>query len=433
MRSIILRASADQMKATCVDVQHKKRGRPRLREESNTHEMDFGLEYSDREHYSNHNGAVSISQLGPRRSKSFRELRSQPDNPYDDSRSKAVDHAYPMQHPSQGANRLPASQKPSHLSQSTPTAFLTPDFRVAKYTQAFADALELACSANGLSLTDLVIASEGGKIQRLQAALRSEFMDLARTGRLQGSYENANGMPTIETLDLGHATTGFLPRSEYWTFRLPKGGSIGYPITLSLARNGGHFIILTLVQSSNIVIQASPHPNQVGGSRQLASTSSSQGPCSPPPSGQLGQQPHHRNSHSQSSYGYPTELSTSHTSGAECRPLSVQGSPNAILDQYNHHSPLQATVLPYSIARPPSSSESPRNSQALHHEMPGNNFRHLQLPPIRTSGKGISEPSRSADERRGGHSHDKLSPAKGSPQSGRKKKRQRVEIVDMLH
>lgn len=415
-----------------MDVQHKKRGRPRLREEPNTHEVDFGLEYSDREHYSSRSGTVSIPQLSSRRSRSFRELRSQPDQPYDGSRSRPADPAHPLHQPSQGANRLPASQMPSHLSQSTPTAFLTPEFRVAEHNHAFADALGLTCSANGLSLTDLVISSEGGKIQRLQTALRAELMDLSRTGRLHGNYENANGMPTIENLDLGHATAGFRPRSEYWTFRSPKGRSIGFPITLSLARNGGHFVILTLVQSSNVAMQASPHSSQVGESRQLASTSSSQRPHSPPPGGRLGQH-HHRNSNSQGSYVYPMELSTSHTSSVERRPLSVQASPNISLDQYNHHSPLRATIAPYSLARPPSSSESPRNSQPLHHEISGKNLRHLQLPPIRTSGNGISEPSRSSDERRGGHSHDKLSPAKGSPQSGRKKKRQRVEIVDMLH
>ena len=420
------------MKATCIDVQHKKRGRPRLREEPNTHEVDFGLEYSDREHYSNRNGTVSIPQLSSRRSKSFRELRSQPDHPYDESRSRPADLAHPLHQPSQGANRLPASQTLSHLSQSTPTAFLTPDFRVAEHNPAFADALGLTFSANGLSLTDLVISSEGGKIQRLQTALRAELMDLSHPGRLHGSYENANGMPTIENLDLGHATTGLRPRSEYWTFRSPKGRSIGFPITLSLARNGGHFVILTLVQSSNVAMQASPHSSQVGESRQSASTSSSQGLRSPPLGGRPGQ-PSHRNSHSQSNYVHPMELSTSHTTGAECRPLSVQASPNVSLDQYSHHTSPSATVLPYSVARPPSSPESPRNSQAPHHEMPGKNLRHLQLPPIRTSGNGISEPSRSSDERRGGHSHDKLSPAKGSPQSGRKKKRQRVEIVDMLH
>ena len=416
-----------------MDVQHKKRGRPRLREESNIHEVDFGLDYSDGDQYSNRNGMVSLPQLGSRRSKTLRELRSQPDNPYDDSRSRPADPVYALHQPSQGANRLPASQMPSQLSQNIPTALLTLDFRVAEHNHAFADALGIAYSVNGSSLTDLVISSEGGKIQRLQAALRAELTDLSHTTRLHSSYENANGMPTIETLDLGHATTGFHPRSEYWTFRSPKDRSIGFPITLSLARNGGNFIVLTLVQSSNVVMQGLPHSSQVGESRQLASSSSNQGPRSPPPGGRLGQHRHHRSNHSQSSCVYPAELSPLHTSGAECHPLSAQASPNVSLDRYDHQSSLPATVLPYSTARPPSSSESPRNSQATHHEKPEKNLRHLQLPPIMTSGKGISEPSRSSDERRGGHSHDKLSPAKGSPQSGRKKKRQRVEIVDMLH
>lgn len=415
-----------------MDVQHKKRGRPRLREEANTREVDFGLEYPDGEHYPHQNGMVSVPQVGSRRSKSYRELRSQPDNPYDGSRSRPTDPGYPVHQLPPGTTRISALPTPSHLSQSTPTAFLSPDFRVAEHNHAFADALGLACSAKGQSLTDLIIPSEGGKIQRLQASLRAELMGLPHLGRLQGSHENANGMPTIEDLDLGHATTGFRPRSEYWTFRLPKGRSIGFPITLSLTRNGGHFIILTLVQSSNVVMQASPHSSQVRQSRQLASPSSSQEPRSPPQAGQPGQH-HHRNSHSQSSCVYPVELSPPHTSGSESRPLSVQPSPSVSLDQYNHHSPLQAAVLPYCVGRPPSSSESSRNSQALHHEMPRETLRHLQLPPIRTSGKGISEPSRSCDDRKSGQSHDKQSPAKGSPQSGRKKKRQRVEIVDILH
>lgn len=419
------------MKATCVDVQHKKRGRPRLREEENAHEVDFGLENPHGEHYPGRNGIVSVSQAGRRRSKSYRELRSQPDNPYGDTSSRPSDPGFPL-HPSlQSTARASALPTPSQLPQSTPTVFLTPEFLVAEHNHAFADALGLVCSAKGQSLTDLVVPSEKGKIQRLQTALRAELVDLSHMRRLHGNYENENGMPAIENLDLGHATAGFRPRSEYWTFRLPKGRSIGFPITLSLARNGGHFIILTFVQSSNVVMQPSPHSIQVVQSRQLASPSSSQGPRSPPRAVRTGQSD--RDSFSRSTSVYPLELSPPQASESESRLPLAQPSQNASLDQYNHHSPLQTPALSYGTGRPPSSSESSRSSQILHHEMPGDNLRHLQLPPIRTSGKGISEPSRSSDEQRSGHSRDKLSPAKGSPQSGRKKKRQRVEIVDMLH
>ncbi len=428
----ILGASADEMKATCVDVQHKKRGRPRLREE-NMHEVDYGLEYPDGEHYPIRNGMVSVPQVGSRKSKSYRELRSQPDDPYGGSRSRPRDSDYPLHQPPQGATRLPASPTSSHLSQSPPTVFLTPDFLVAEHNLAFADALGLACSAKGQSLADLVIPSEKGKIQRLQTALRAEMIDQSHAGRVHGgSYENTSGMPAIENLDLGHATAGFRPRSEYWTFRLPKGRSIGFPITLSLARNGGHFIILTLVQSLNVVMQASPHASQAAESARLASPSSNQAPRSPRqacPS----RPPHHRQSHSQTASIYAAELSPSQTASSESRGSMVTASERPSLDQYKQNSPLQTAVLPYSIGCPPSSSDSSRSSHARHHEIPGDSLRHLQLPPIRTSGKGIRESSRPSEEGRIGHSHDKQSPAKDSPQSGRRKKRQRVEIVDILH
>lgn len=415
-----------------MDVQHKKRGRPRLREETNTAEVDFGPGNTQGDYYTNQSSIVSIPQLGSRRSKSYREIRSQPDTVFGGSRSRAAEPGHFIHQSPHGKGKLPASPAPSNLSQSTPAVFLTPDFQVAEHNEAFADALGLTCSAKGQYLTDLVISSEIGKIQRLQTAVRAEVMDLSRKGRIHASYENGNGLPAIENLDLGHSTPSFHSRSEYWTFRLPKGRSIGFPITLSLARNGDHFIILTLVQSSNMVMQATPEATQVRESRQLASPPLSQTPGSPSQAGQSSQY-HQRNNYSQGSYVYPVELSPPLTSGSESRTLSVQPSPSTSMEQYNNHSPLQTTVLPYCVGGPVSSSESSRTSQSLHHERPVENLRHLQLPPIRTSGKGISEPSRSGDERRAGHSHDKHSPAKGSPQSGRKKKRQRVEIMDMLH
>jgi hypothetical protein len=424
-------ARANKVKATCVDVQHKKRGRPRLREEGNTHELDFGLEHPHGEHYPSRSGIVSVPQAGRRRSKSYRELRSQPDIPLGGTSSRPAESGFPLYSSLHGTVRVSALPTPSLLPQSTPTVFLTPEFLVAEHNHAFADALGLVCSAKGQSLTDLVVPSEKGKIQRLQTALRAELVDLSHMRRLHDNYENESGMPAIENLDLGHATAGFRPRSEYWTFRLPKGRSIGFPITLSLARDGGHFIILTFVQSSNVFMQPSPHSNQIVQSRQMASPSSSQGPRSPPRAGRSGQSD--SENHSRSTAVYPVELSPLQTSkGESCSPL-IQPSASATLDQYNHHSPLNTISLPFGTGRPQSSSESSRSSQILHHEMPRDNLRHLQLPPIRTSGKGISEPARCSDEQRPGHSRDKLSPAKGSPQSGRKKKRQRVEIVDMLH
>ncbi|MCJ1468019.1 hypothetical protein MMC07_006645 [Pseudocyphellaria aurata] len=393
--------------STCVDVQHKKRGRPRLKEDER---VEFGREYPHQGIYPNRNGVLSVPQVGRRGSKSYRELRSQPGIYYNDQPQRTSNPEYSIQQHIPGTSRIPVSPTASYLSESTPTVLLTPDFLVAEHNHAFADALSLPYQIKGQSLTDLVIPSEREKIQRLQAALRAELLDSPQLAHMHSSYDSPSGMPAIENLDLGHATAGFRSRSEYWTFRLPKGQSRGFPITISLARTGAHFIILTLVKSAMML--PSPHSNQAVRSQQLPSPSSTQGPRSPP---QI-HQTHARNGQSQANIAYSTQLSPQNSSAPDPRALLMQPSPSVSLGQYRQSSPARTpartTTLPY-IRGPPSPEEHPS---------------HLQLPPIRTS--DLTEPR--SHEARPEHRHGKQSPAKGSPQSGRKKKRRRVDIGEIL-
>lgn len=414
----------DKFQSTCVDVQHKKRGRPRLREEESTREVDFGREYPHQEIYPNRNGVLSVPQVGRRRSKSYRELRSQPGMYYNDQPPRTSNPAYAIQQHIPGTSRTPASPTASYLSESTPTVLLTPDFLVAEHNRAFADALSLPYQIKGQSLTELVIPAEREKIQRLHTALRTELLDSSHLARVQGNFDGPNGMPAIEKLDLGHITAGFRPRSEYWTFRLPKGQSRGFPITISLARTGAHFIVLTLVQSA--IMLPSSNLNQTVRSQQLPSPSSTQDPRSPPQVHQA---------HPRKGMAYSAQLSPQKSSAPEPRTLLMQPSPSVGLGQYRQNSPVirapvRTTVLPYSIPRGHVSQEAPRGSQSQHSDTVPEHPSHLQLPPIRTS--ELTEPSRS-HEGRSEHRQGKQSPAKGSPQSGRKKKRRRVDIGEMLH
>lgn len=259
--------------------------------------------------------------------------------------------------------------------------------------------------------------------------LRSELLDHPHLPRMHGQYEGANGMPAIENLELENRV-----RSEYWTFRLPKGQSRGFPITISFANNGANSIILTLVHSSNAIMLPSPHLNQTVRSQPLSSPSSTNGPSSPI---QDRHSIHHRNQHgnghSQGNIPYPNQLSPQKSPGSDNRKLLMQPSPSVGLDQYRQPAPSRTTAIPYSIGKVTSNPETSRTSQVQSQDIPGGNLRHLQLPPIRTSGTGINEPSRSSNEGKPEHLKGKQSPAKGSPQSGRKKKRRRVEIGDMLH
>lgn len=299
---------------------------------------------------------------------------------------------------------------------------------MAEHNHAFADALSLSYSAKGQSLTDLVIPSEREKIQRLQTVLRTEFLDPPHLPHMHGQYESSNGMPAIENLELENRV-----RSEYWTFRLPKGQSRGFPITISFANNGARFIVLTLVQSSKAIMLPSPHSNQAVRSQPLTSPSSTNGPRSPTQDHHsVRHLDHHRDGNSQGNISYSNQLSPRESSGSDKRTLLMQPSPSVGLDQYRQPVPSRTTVVSYTISKATSSPEISRTLQVQSQDIPRGNLRHLQPPPIRTSGTGISEPSRSSNEVKPDQLQRKQSPAKGSPQSGRKKKRQRVEICDIL-
>ncbi len=365
---------------------------------------------------------LSVPQPGRRRSKSYRELRSQPETSFGSQRPRTSDPAFVHQQQFQGSTRLPLSPTASYLSESIPTVLLTPEFVVAQHNHAFADALSLSYTAEGHALADLVIPSEREKIQRLQTILRAELLDAAHLPPLYGSRDARATMPAIEELDIARATSGFHTRSEYWMFRASEGQSRGFPITVSLARTGAYFVVLTLVQNTgSLKAFPSPRASHNVHTSQLPSPSSAQGACSPTLD---------RHSHQPLPYAAHLSSASSDQRTLLMQPSHMQPSHNlGALGQYRQRSPPRSSALPYSSTRTNSGSEISHGPQA---HAPQDSLRHLQLPPIRTSGGDIgSEPRRSSGGR-SQPSSGKQSPAKGSPVSGRKKKRRRVEIGDML-
>ena len=421
-------------------MQHKKRGRPRLREEDNLREIAFGGEYSHSEVYSNQSSVLSDPQSDHRRSKTYRELRSQPEIPYIDQRPRTSDSAYSDHQYLRGAAAHTLSP-PTHslLSDNIPTVLLTPDFIVAQHNRAFSDALSLSFTARGQTLLDLVVSSEREKIQRLQAVMRAELRDAAHPAFIRGGPSSLGSMPAIEHLDIAQATAGFRTRSEYWTFRLPREQSRGFPISISLARDGGPFVVLTLVQSTSALqaLQSSPASHLMRSPPVLPSSSIG-GINSPPPhshhTNHSHQHRHHRNSPSDVALPY---LLSSTSSPMEDHMLPLQ--PSHSLAQYKQYSPPRPVALPYNAARTDSgssggSSDIPRSSPGHHHQaLSRDNLRHLQLPPIRTA--PTSDPSAQQKDPRRRNQAETPSPSRSSPQSGhsgKRKKRRRVDIEEML-
>lgn len=379
--------------------------------------MAFGSDYAHAEPYPNRVGVLSVAQPGRRRSKSYRELRSQPETSFGSQRPRTSDPAFTNQQQFQGPTRLPHSPTASYLSESIPTVLLTPEFVVAQHNYAFADALSLSYTAEGHALADLVIPSEREKIQRLQTILRAELLDAAHLPPLYGSRDARTSMPAIEELDIAHATSGFCTRSEYWMFRGSEGQSRGFPITVSLARTGAYFVVLTLVQNTGS-LKAFPSPRTSHNVRtsQLSSPSSTQAASSP----SLDRHPHQP-----LPYTAPLPSPSSDQRTLLMQPSHMQPSHSlGTLEQYRQRSPPRSSALPYGLARTSSSSDTSHGPQV---HAPQDSLRHLQLPPIRTSGGDVGgEPRRLS----GGRSQ--TSSGKQSPVSGRKKKRRRVEIGDML-
>ena len=390
--------------------------------------MAFSGEYPHGELYS----ASNSEQAGRRRSKTYRELRSQPENPYHDQRPRTSDPAFSQQNYMSGSTFYPSPPSNTYLNESIPTVLLTPDFVVAQHNRAFSNALSLSFTARAQTLLDLVVPAEREKIQRLQSVMRAELREAAR---LRGGQSAHATMPAIEHLDIAHATAGFRTRSEYWTFRLPREQTRGFPISISLAKEGAHFVVLTLVQSASALqsVQSQPLP-AYNRTQNILPSSSGRGLQSAVQQGPIAHLSHGHHHHRNS----PSDVALPYLVPSYDEQM-LQMQPAHSLAQYKHNSPPQQGTLPYTASRPNSgssgSSSIPRSSPGHQHQaLSRDNLRHLQLPPIRTAAPTSNPSAQKADVRR--RNQADVPSGRSSPHSvnsSKRKKRRRVDIEGLLH
>lgn len=419
-------------------MQHKKRGRPRLREEESIRDLTFRSDYPTDEMYQGQNGVLGVDNSSRHRSKTYRELRSQPESAYGEHRPRTSDAAYShQQYVQRGSHGYSLAQPAaSFLSEHIPTALLSMDFVVAQHNRALSDALSLSFTARGQALQDLVVPAEKERIRRLQSSMRAELRDAAHASYMNGGPSPHASIPAIEHLDLARVTAGFRTRSEYWTFRLPREQSRGFPISMSLAREGGGpFVILTLVQntSSSPALQ-SPTLQQGYRTQHILPSSSAVQLVSSPKSAHPA---HHHHNHINGASDLSNPYLMSATSPTLDDPLLQMHATNG-LAQYKQSSPPRSVQLPYTNPRTDSSgstsSSIPRSSPANSHQaLSRDHLRDLQLPPIRTT--PTSDPSAHKDDSaaRRRYTSGTPSPSRSSPHNSKRKKRRRVEIGDLMH
>ncbi|KAI2624196.1 hypothetical protein GGR54DRAFT_565263 [Hypoxylon sp. NC1633] len=250
---------------SCVDVQHKKRGRPRLRDD-NQPRFDTGRyphppDPTIRRPVSLYSpmSAVSTPFEDPlRRNHPYRVLKSQPSDPIAPrflERGSVTD-----------ANIFPAPISiPTRAPE--PVAFLTTDLEIAKASRTFIEAVGFQ-SIQGRRLVDVVSPAERDRVIALQKSLQDE------QGRKEPNYlPPIFGKQEAERVILAlpfspESISRFqLDRQDFFTFIAGDGQPRLYPIRIGLAKEDSiYFVVLLLTRPA----QPFPHPSPSPHSRDFS-------------------------------------------------------------------------------------------------------------------------------------------------------------------
>jgi hypothetical protein len=243
---------------TCVDVQHKKRGRPRLRDDNQARYEGVGPSYPVPPDVSMRRPLSLFSPSDTQiahpfgdplhRSSSYRVLKSQggPGPMGGPVAPRYLEHAL------QGdANIFPAPMAPTPRSQPPQDpicAYLTMEMQVAKAIPSFGEAIGLP-SVISRRFQDIVIPNDREKVARLQRGFEGERRD-----------REPNYLPPIYLAkfeeDRVIQSVGFSPeeisgilmnRQEMFTFQGLDGQQRVFQVRLGLAkRESTYFIVLQL-------------------------------------------------------------------------------------------------------------------------------------------------------------------------------------------
>ncbi|KAI1503872.1 hypothetical protein F5X99DRAFT_416911 [Biscogniauxia marginata] len=244
----------------CIDVQHKKRGRPRLRDDReprfDTGRFPHPADPAARRPvslYSPVNTAAVPFEDPLRRSQSYRVLKSQPSDPIAPrfvERGAAADmniHPPPLSIPA----RAPE-----------PVAFLTMDLGVAKASSTFVEAIG-AQSFLGRSLLDIVNAPERDRVISLQRALQEE-QGRKEPNYLPPIYGKQEAERVIQALPFSSESISKyqLDRQDFLTFVAADGQPRPYPIRIGLAKEDSiYFVVLLLNPPGRPFPHPSPSPH----------------------------------------------------------------------------------------------------------------------------------------------------------------------------
>lgn len=321
-----------------------------------------------------------------------------------------------------------------HL-EGTPIALLSIDLMVARVNHPFQEALALAVNVRGKPLLELVSPNHTTEIQTLQSQLRSErdTKDPTYLPPIHGSAHDLDSISAIDDSELQRATRGTMERKAYWAFRTSSGHPRNLHCTIRLARTSFFFVVLLLLPASQYSGPSSSLYNLDDSQRQLQLSPVAGSITRSPVLGQVGQ--HRPFSSGSSQAGSPYFSPTGPNLSPEMHLLNIPRSTHQEEGRshqayFSHHQVPSVTSAPASHTSGGSPPVPPAEPSS-HSRQRSQDLRHLELPPI----QGAAPSTRNVHGQRRTHGEHEAQEQYSDelPHSGgRKRKRQRVGIEEML-
>ncbi|KAH0360596.1 hypothetical protein KCU65_g9301, partial [Aureobasidium melanogenum] len=238
---------------TCRDVPHKKRGRPRLRDEAQFHLQQGGSEIEVVESpVPGPSSARPMARPGHRKTASLRTLAAfaaeQGHQPSTGQGVSTRERAYSFGAAPPTGIQPPPRHPRLAPSPEVPIAFLDTDFVVLKANATFQRLFSWLQEIKGIRLSDIAKPLEGDSFQNARNRLREE-REIREPAYLppilQPRLDPVSGIGTTDH-DVEEVTRGFADHQFNWTFRLGGGVDQTLPVRMRLAKTSVYFVTLFL-------------------------------------------------------------------------------------------------------------------------------------------------------------------------------------------
>ncbi|EMC91776.1 hypothetical protein BAUCODRAFT_152155 [Baudoinia panamericana UAMH 10762] len=253
------RCVASGKQDTCIDVQHKKRGRPRLREEGELRVQQPGPVRTAEPVIAGPatSAARPTAETRHRRGESFRSLRSQAS---DESTGYAattprqfLSTALPPPFAAQ-----PLAPTPARPAFEIATALLNTDMVIIRANIQFEQILFGGQPVRGRHISDIATPADAESFLTIRNRLRAERESREPTFMPPILRPGQDPLVGIPETDADRYTQGLSDRTYIWTYAQPAGRFETFPVRVRQAKASTYFVVVTLPSFRPVEPRTSP-------------------------------------------------------------------------------------------------------------------------------------------------------------------------------